>query len=180
MFFVWQASPRWSWLSPWASLRQKDTAPSPSECDFPRPRLQLIFILKSFLYRLKNLYPSSCLSFLPAAGCLWRADSSTLLSALPQLSFWYVLPVTVAVHHSFFFFYYYYPSAFYHFIIISSFCFFLVSETGEHGDWYSGFQQARVQGRHHRREAEGESRVGVLIFPRVFRLSPSSMPLRPY
>lgn len=103
MFFVWQASPRWSWLSPWASLRQKDTAPSPSECHFPRPRLQLIFILKSFLYRLKNLYPSSCLFFLPAAGCLWRADSSTLLSALPQLSFWYVLPVTVAVHHSFFF-----------------------------------------------------------------------------
>lgn len=116
MFFVWQASPRWSWLSPWASLRQKDTAPSPSECHFPRPCLPLIFILKSFLYRLKNLYPSSCLFFLPAAGCLWRADSSTLLSALPQLSFWYVLPVPVAVHHSFFFFFFIQV----HFIILSS------------------------------------------------------------
>lgn len=116
MFFIWQASPRWSWLSPWVSLRQKDTAPSPSECHFPRPCLPLIFILKSFLYRLKNLYPSSCLFFLPAAGCLWRADSSTLLSALPQLSFWYVLPVPVAVHHSFFFFFFIQV----HFIILSS------------------------------------------------------------
>lgn len=96
MFSVWQASPRWSWPSLWASPRRKDTAPSTSECRFRRPCLPLIFILKGFLYRLKNSY--SCLFFslsLPAAGCLWRADSSTLLSAPPQLSFWYALQVSL-------------------------------------------------------------------------------------
>lgn len=39
-------------------------------------------------------------------------------------------------------------------------CFFF--QTGEHGHWYSGLQQAGIQGRHHRREAEGESWVGLI------------------
>lgn len=33
---------------------------------------------------------------------------------------------------------------------------------GEYVHWYSGLQQAGIQGRHHRRETEGESRVGLI------------------
>lgn len=37
-----------------------------------------------------------------------------------------------------------------------------VSWTGEHGHWYSGFQQACLQRRHHRCEAKRESWVGLM------------------
>lgn len=79
MFFVWQASPPWSWLSLWASRRRKDTAPSPSECRFPHPCLPLSFILKGFLYRLKNLYPSSSLFFF-SPSCWLSLEGGLLYS----------------------------------------------------------------------------------------------------
>lgn len=47
-----------------------------------------------------------------------------------------------------------------YYYIVSSIAFLF--QTGEHGHWYSGLQQAGIQGRHHRCEAEGESRVGFI------------------
>lgn len=43
-----------------------------------------------------------------------------------------------------------------------AFIFPFVSWTGEHGHWNSGFQQACLQRRHHRCEAERESWVGLM------------------
>ena len=52
-----------------------------------------------------------------------------------------------------------------HCLIHVLFLFVFFTQPGEHGHWYSGLQQAGIQGRHHRCEAEGESWVGLIDLP---------------
>lgn len=49
-----------------------------------------------------------------------------------------------------------------HYLLLQCFISPFLVQIGEHGHWYSSFQQACLQGRHHRCEAKGESWVGLI------------------
>lgn len=149
-FPIFQAFPHWLWPWLWVSQKLRDMALSPSKFRLsPDTFLFCAFILEKLLILAQTL----TFFLLLFSSCWLSLEGGLLYSFVGPAAAVVLVRILTLTSQS---------------ILIRSLfakaltTFFPPFQTGEHGHWYSGLQQAGVQGWHHRCEAEGESRVGLI------------------